>query len=327
MSQLRDRREFLRLGLGAAAAVASAGAAGFARTAAAQQFATKSLNVRQLRDSLYQLEGAASNMLLFDHRAARLMVDSGAADNGAELALIISQRLGGAPVGVLLNTHWHPEHTGGNDMLGRGGAKIIAHETTRLWMGTEYYVDWQDKTYEPRADIALPNDTFYSSDPQPIAIDIGDERIEYGHLREAHTDGDIYVLFRERNVLAAGGAVGGDPRRGAPAYPVPDYATGGWIGGLIAANEKLLELANEETLIVPHAGPPQSRADLQAQLAMLRTMRERVESLMRKGKSAAEMIESGVTKDFDERYGDAGALFVKNVYEGLWWAGRLTNSL
>jgi glyoxylase-like metal-dependent hydrolase (beta-lactamase superfamily II) len=324
MSELCDRREFLRLGVGAAAAVVSGGAAGLA---SAQQFATKSLNVRLLREGLYQLEGLASNMLLFDHRAARLMVDSGSADVGAELALIISQRLGGAPVGVLLNTHWHPDHTGGNDMLGRGGAKIIAHESTRLWMSTEYYVDWQDKTYEPRAEIALPNDTFYSSDPQPISVDIGDESIEYGHLREAHTDGDIYVLFRGRNVLAAGGAVGGDPRREAPAYPVPDYATGGWIGGLIAANEKLIELTNDDTLIVPHAGPPQTRADLQQQLAMLRTMRERVENLMRKGKSAAEMIESGVTKDFDERYGDDGALFVRNVYEGLWWAGRLTNSL
>jgi hypothetical protein len=177
MSKLRDRREFLRLGLGAAAAVAAGGVAGIA---SAQQFATKSLNVRPLREGLYQLEGLASNMLLFDHRAARLMVDSGSVGNGAELALIISQRLGGAPVGVLLNTHWHPDHTGGNDMLGRGGAKIVAHESTRLWMSTEYYVDWQDKTYEPRDAVALPNDTFYSSDPQPIVLDIGDEQIEYG---------------------------------------------------------------------------------------------------------------------------------------------------
>jgi glyoxylase-like metal-dependent hydrolase (beta-lactamase superfamily II) len=188
-------------------------------------------------------------------------------------------------------------------------------------MSTEYYVDWQDETYEPRAAEALPNDTFYSSDPQPLVLDVGGERIEYGHLREAHTDGDIYVRFRERNVIAAGGAVGG------ASYPIIDYATGGWIGGLIDANKKLLDFADDETLIVGHAGAVQTRADLAAQHEMLRKMRERVEELMRKGKSAAEMIASGVTTDFDGRYGTDGALFIRNAYEGLWWAGRLTNSL
>ena len=250
MHDLRDRREFLRLGLGVAAAVASARVAGLARTARAQQFATKSLNVRQLREGLYQLEGAASNMLMFDHRAARLMVDSGTADNGAELSLIISQRLGGAPVGVLLNTHWHPDHTGGNDLLGRGGAKIIAHESTRLWMSTEYYVDWEDTTYKPRESAALPTRTFYATDPQPIVAKIGDEEIEYGHLPEAHTDGDIYVWFKNRNVLAAGGVV----THGS--YPVIDYATGGWIGGLVDATRELLALTYAATLIGPAGRPP-----------------------------------------------------------------------
>jgi len=323
MSDQRDRREFLKVGLGAAVAIA----ASRVRSAAAQsQYPTEHLAVTKIRDGLHLIASDVSNCLLFDHRAARLLVDSGPPDLAAELAQIVSVRLGQAPIGVLLNTHWHPEHTGGNDMIGRDGAKIIAHESTRLWMSTEYYVDWQDRTYEPRARMALPNETFFSSDPQPCTLDIGDESLEYGHFREAHTDGDIYVLFRERNVLVAGGAVGGDPARNAAAYPVPDYATGGWIGGLIEASEKLLALSNDRTLIVPHAGPTQSRAEVQAQLAMLRTMRERVEGLMRKGRSAAEMIASGVTSDFDSRYGD-GSRFIRNVYEGLWWAGRLTNSL
>ena len=188
-------------------------------------------------------------------------------------------------------------------------------------MSTEYYVDWQDKTYAPRAAEALPNDTFYSSDPQPLVLELGGEQIEYGHLREAHTDGDIYVLFRERNVIAAGGVAGGGT------YPIIDYATGGWIGGLIDANKKLLDLANRETLIIGHAGAVQTRVQLAAQYEMLKAMRERVEGLMRKGKSAAEMIASGVTADFDGRFGTDSALFIRNVYESLWWAGRLTNSL
>jgi glyoxylase-like metal-dependent hydrolase (beta-lactamase superfamily II) len=275
-----------------------------------------------LRDGLTMLETAEANMLLLRTPAGGVLVDSGAPGQAKALSQAVADELGGEPLAALFNTHWHLDHTGANDVFGKAGTtRIIAHESTRLWMSTEYYVDWQDTTYAPRAAEALPNDTFYSSDPQPFVLDVGGERIEYGHLREAHTDGDIYVRFRERNVIAAGGAVGGG------SYPIIDYATGGWIGGLIDANQKLLEIANEDTLIVGHAGFVQTRAQLRDQHEMLRTMRERIEGLMRKGKSAAEMIASGVTKDFDGRYGTDGALFIRNAYEGLWWAGRLTNSL
>jgi glyoxylase-like metal-dependent hydrolase (beta-lactamase superfamily II) len=267
------------------------------------------------------LESDQANLLLLNTSAGGVLVDSGSPEQAGALSRIVSEQLGGAPLAALFNTHWHLDHTGANDVFGKAGTKIVAHENTRLWMSTEYYVDWQDKTYEPRAAEALPNETFYASDPQPLVLEVGGERVEYGHLREAHTDGDIYVLFRERNVLAAGGAVGGG------AYPIIDYATGGWIGGLIDANRKLIDLTNDKTLIVGHAGAVQTRAQLQAQHEMLKTMRERVEGLMRKGKSAAEMIASGVTQDFDGRYGTDGALFIRNAYEGLWWAGRLTNSL
>jgi glyoxylase-like metal-dependent hydrolase (beta-lactamase superfamily II) len=152
-------------------------------------------------------------------------------------------------------------------------------------------------------------------------LEAGREHIEYGVLKEAHTDGDIYVFFREHNVLATGGAVA------AGEYPILDYATGGWIGGLMSATETLLALANDETLFVPAVGPPQRRSFLQAQLEMLGTVRERIENMMRDGKSAAEMIAAGVTKEFDARFGANGAQFVQNVYGGLWWQGRLGGSL
>jgi len=293
--------------------------AGLRRGAA--QSAPAALAIVPLRDGLVQIRGPASNMLLLAGRDGALLVDSGAAETSAELRHTLDERLGGTRVGTLINTHWHPDHTGGNDSFGKAGAKIAAHESTRLWMSTEYYVDWQRRTYEPRAPEALPNATFFSSDPQPLVLEIGGEHVEYGHLREAHTDGDVYVHFRERNVIAAGGAVGGGM------YPILDPATGGWIGGLVEAQTKLLALTNDETLIVPHSGPAQSRAQLEEQLAMLRTVRERVENLMRKGRSAAEMIAAGVTAEFDARYGGDGPRFIRNMYDGLWWTGRLTNSL
>jgi cyclase len=319
MPRVRDRRGFLSASARLLGAGVLASIVGPRR--GATQNAAGVLVVVTLRDGLVQIRGPSSNALLLAERDGALLVDSGTAETSAELQHALDERLAGARVGTLINTHWHPDHTGGNDAFGKAGAKIAAHENTRLWMSTEYHVDWQRRTYEPRAPEALPNATFFSSDPQPLALEIGGEHVEYGHLREAHTDGDVYVHFRERNVIAAGGAVGGG------AYPILDPATGGWIGGLVEAQVKLLALTNEETLIVPHSGPAQSRAELEEQLAMLRTVRERVENLMRKGRSAAEMIAAGVTAEFDARYGGDGPRFIRNMYDGLWWTGRLTNSL
>jgi glyoxylase-like metal-dependent hydrolase (beta-lactamase superfamily II) len=201
------------------------------------------------------------------------------------------------------------------------GAKIIAHANTRLWMSTEYYVDWEDRTYVPRDAAALPTETFYSHDPQPIEIGFGDERIAYGDLRSAHTDGDIYVQFREQNIIAAGGAVC------VGQYPILDYATGGWIGGLMEATEKLLKMSDADTIIVPAIGPSRSRAYLASQYEMVSTVRGRVEDFMREGKSVPEMLAAGVTKEFDASFGNNGAEFVTNVYGGLWWQGRLNGAL
>jgi cyclase len=315
-----SRRSFLRLALGATALSASGLDLGpWVGSAQAQPAAA--LTETALRDGLTLIRGAGGNAVLLRGSTDAVLVDSGVAEQATALAALVRERVGAAPVGTLLNTHWHPAHTGGNDVFGALGTKIVAHENTRLWMATEYYVDWQDKTYAPRAATALPTTTFYATDPQPIAIDVGDERIEYGHLREAHTDGDIYVYFRERNVLVAGGAVA------AGAYPVIDYATGGWIGGLVDANAKLLELTNASTLIVPHDGPAHPRSHLEAQYDMLKTVRGRIENLMRKGKSIPEMLAADVTAGFDAAWGTNRERFVTNVYNGLWWAGRLSDSL
>jgi hypothetical protein len=129
------------------------------------------------------------------------------------------------------------------------------------------------------------------------------------------------VFFRERNVLVAGGAVA------AGAYPVIDYATGGWIGGLVDSTAKLLNITNANTLIVPHDGLAQPRSHLEAQYDMLKTVRGRIENLMRKGKSIAEMLAADVTAGFDPKWGTNRERFVANIYNGLWWAGRLGDSL
>lgn len=313
------RRKFLTLALTGAAAYATGLRAPFRGQALAQ--APGSLSTTPLRGGLSLIEGAGGNVVVLESKDAAAAVDTGAAEHATEVTDLIQRLRRDKPLAALLNTHWHPAHTGGNDALAPTAAKVIAHENTRLWMSTEYYVDWEDRTYSPRAAAALPNATFFATDPQPLAVEIGDERIEYGHLREAHTDGDLYVFFRERNVLAAGGAVTFG------AYPVIDYATGGWIGGLCDSTMKLLDLTNPDTLIVPAEGPAQRRTHLEAQYTMLTTVRGRIENLMRKGRSIDEMLAADVTSGFDSAWGANRERFVANIYHGLWWAGRLDGSL
>jgi glyoxylase-like metal-dependent hydrolase (beta-lactamase superfamily II) len=312
-----SRRRFLTKTLGAAAAATVGG--GVLRGAAAQS--TPALGEIELRDDLSLVTGLSTNVVVLRTAGAAALVDSGPPAHAAELAKLVRGRLGLLPVELLFNTHWHLEHTGGNEALRSGDTTIIAHELTRLWMSTEYYVDWEDRTYTPRESAALPTRTFYATDPQPLAAEIGDEEIEYGHLPEAHTDGDIYVWFKNRNVLVTGGVV----THGS--YPVIDHATGGWIGGLVEATRKLIALTNADTLIVPGRGAAQPRVHLTKQLEMLTVVRERIENLMRNGRSIAEMLDAEVTKEFDAAWGDNRERFVANIYHGLWWAGRLSDSL
>ena len=307
--ELLPRREFLGLlgGIGVVAAVA--GRSGAARGQQAP------LAVAELRQGLQLISGAGGNVVARPDSGALLLVDSGSAESAAALRRLLGERFGAAPVTVLFNTHWHPDHTGGNDALvGPGAASIIAHENTRLWMSTEFDVEWENKHYERRARASWPNKTFFTSDQQPLTVDFGGETIAYGHLLEAHTDGDIYVHFRERNVIVAGGVVT------AGRYPVLDYITGGWIGGMADATTKLLDMMDADTLVVPDVGPVQRRADLEAQVKMLQTVRERIEAIALEGRGVEDMLAADITKEFDAHYAGDSAQFVSNAYEGMWWS-------
>ncbi len=301
-----SRRQFLCAAGGASAALAVLGRAPLAR-------AQTALEVTPLRDGLALIRGAGGNVVLAT-AGTPLAVDSGSAARAQDLEAVIAERLGGAPLEVLLNTHWHPEHTGGNETIAPNGAIIAAHENTRLWMSTKIYVEEEDRYFLPRVPAALPNKTFFTSDKQPLEIGTGKAKAIYGRLPEAHTDGDIYVWFPEHNVLVAGGTVT------AGRYPTLDWLTGGWIGGMADACTKLAEMADAETLIVPDEGPPQRRADLLAQAEMLTAVRERIEAIAIQGRGVQEMISERITQEFDARYSGDPAKFIADAYEGMWWS-------
>jgi glyoxylase-like metal-dependent hydrolase (beta-lactamase superfamily II) len=307
----RSRRDFI--GLLSGIGVATAALTSRFGALHAQPGGT-GLALTEVRDGLQLIVGAGGNVVASSADGALLLIDTGAPEGAAPLRALLDERFDGAPVEILFNTHWHLDHTGGNEALvGERTPTIIAHENTRLWMSTEFDVEWENRHYERRSRTGWPNKTFFTSDKQPLTIEFGGETVQYGHLLEAHTDGDIYVRFPERNVIVAGGAVT------AGRYPVLDYITGGWIGGMADATTKLLAMMDADTVVVPDVGPVQRRGDLEAQVKMLSTVRERIEAIALQGLGVEDMIAAQITKEFDERYGTDSAQFIANAYEGMWW--------
>lgn len=294
----RTRREFLRL--------AAAGAAGFGWPAAPRAEAGL-VSAVDLAGSLVLFSGAGGNVVACRGPDGLVLVNGGSADRSAALLAALEARFPAVRVDTLFNTDWHAEHTGSNVPLGRAGAAIVAHEHTKQYLRTRRVIEWQHRTYPPLGPEGIPGRTFRAAG----AMMVGGERIEYGHLGQAHTDGDIYVFFRTANVLVVGDVLG------VGAYPIADYTSGGWLVGLLNATKTLLDLAAPDTRVVPGTGPVQTRAALEAQHAMLGAMRERFVRMIRQGMGPEDMLAAGVTSDFDGAWGSP-ELFVATSYRGLW---------
>ena len=292
------RRTFLQALAGSAALV-------LPRPAAAQA----GLQSTALGERLTLITGSGNNLIaLAGDSGTSLLVDAGDAAHASDLLKLTGR------VGTVLNTHYHLESTGGNDVMASAGAKIVAHLNTRLWMTQEIIRDWEGgKVYPPRAKAALPTEAFRGPSGE---MTLGSERIEYGLLTQAHTDGDLFVHFKNANVLAVGDAV--QPGR----LPSLDWFCGGWIGGMQNAQKTLLDRADDRTRIVPAKGPVMTKADLQATHATISRIREKLVTLVKKGQGAQNLIDARAVDEFaDVMPGDA-ATFLYVAYRGLWAHAR-----
>ena len=295
------RREMLK---------AAASAAGLALGAPAlrvfAQTSTQPSNIQRLSDDLVlvSIPGEA-NIVVQTGADGVLLVDGGSASAYDALMKAVSGLPGGGPVRTIFNTHWHPEQTGGNERFGKTGAAIIAHENTRLWLATDVVWPWNGRRFTRASKIAQPNKTFYNTGELTSGV-------RYGHIPDAaHTDGDLYVYFPEQNVLAVGDAVTGE------GWPIVDYTTGGWIGGIVGGLQRLQILANAETRIVPARGPVLSVADLKTQTNMYGTIYDRLTQSLNKGRGPSEAVAAQPTKEFDAKMGNPDE-FVRRAFESLW---------
>jgi len=193
----------------------------------------------------------------------------------------------------ILNTHWHPEHTGGNKDLGEAGALIVAHDNVRRRMSTEQFIEAFGMKVPPSPEKALPVVTFDNA----VTLHINGDDIHAFHVPPAHTDGDAVVHFRRADVIHMGDLYFNGM------YPFIDVASGGSFEGMIAGADRALALAGEKTRVIPGHGPVGGRAELRAYRDMLATVRDRVKPLVQAGKTPAEVAAARPTADLDAKWG------------------------
>jgi len=291
---------------------AAGGAAGFVLGAPLRGFAQapapapSDAGIQRLNDDLFVIANPGeANVVAHTTANGVLLVDGGSAAGADRLMKAVAGLPGSGAVHTIFNTHWHPEQTGLNEQLGAAGKTIIAHENTRLWLTRDVTWSWNGRQFKRLPKVAQPNKTFYTTG----ALESG---VRYGYIPDAaHTDGDMYVYFPRQNVLAVGDAVSGQ------GWPVVDWATGGWIGGIVGGLQRLRTIANEGTRIVPGRGPVLAFADLTQQYEMYGKIYDRLTQLLNKGRGPGEAVEARPTKEFDAQMGN-GDEFVRRAFESLW---------
>ncbi len=261
---------------------------------------------QEVRDGFHVLFGDGGNIgLSVGEEGIYLIDDESIPITGKLLAAI--RQISDAPIGFVINTHWHYDHAGGNEMLGGGGAVIIAHDNARARMQTGMTYPGFDKTIDPTAPAGLPVLTFNGES----SLHLNGTEARAIHIPHAHTDGDLLVWFPGLNVIHAGDAFinGG--------YNFIDWFSGGSIGGTIAAMEKIIELADDDTLVIPGHGPLTGKARVRQVADMLTSIRDRVRLLREQGKTVEEAVAARPTIDWDAEFGTlmmSPQLLVTSIY-------------
>ena len=252
-------------------------------------------------DNVSIVDAGGANLLAVSAGDGIVLVDSGGAQFKDQVMGLRGK------VQTLFNTHHHTDQTGNNEVFSAAGAKIIAHKRTLEWMASDHWVQAEGRYETARPKAARPTETFLTTG----SLKTGGEEIEYGYLTLAHTNGDIYVFFRNANVLAVGDVA--SPLRD----PALDYLTGAWIGGRVDAMDILLKVANEQTRIVPAYGPPMSKTEFKAERDMMEEVRDRLFKQVREGDGPKDMLEGGVLKGLARTWKDPYK-FLYDAAKGCW---------
>jgi glyoxylase-like metal-dependent hydrolase (beta-lactamase superfamily II) len=321
-----SRREMLRSSatLAGSAFLLRASAAGDARQTPSAadllasmraKFNAAPLETQRLAGDVTMLSGPGGSVVVLNGPDGKFVVDTFVAPAWPRLKKALDG-LGNAPVKCVIDTHWHFDHTDNNAPLHAAGATVLAHENTKKRMSEPHDLPVLYRGsdgalaglhFDPSPVEALPQQTFADS----YKLQANGETLALQHVAAAHTDTDIYVHFEKANVIQMGDLFFNWM------YPYIDPSTGGKITGMIAAADKILSLAANDTKIVAGHGPLGNRADLMKFRDMLVTSRDRIEKLKSAGKSAQEAVAEKPFADLDAIWGKGiinGEQFGQLVY-------------
>lgn len=296
------------LGLATASMVATLALTGIA---VAQDFSRIEIKAEKLNETTWMLVGAGGNMGLSVGEDAVFLVDDQYAPMAPKIKAAIAA-ITNKPVQFVMNTHFHFDHTGGNEALGQEGAIIVAHDNVRRRLSAEQVISFAGSSARQAASpkVALPVITV----PGAISFHINGEEVQAFHVPAAHTDGDLIVHFKGGDIVHMGDVFFNG------SYPFIDIGSGGSPLGMVAAFDRVLALAGERTKIIPGHGPLADRAALKRTREMLATLTQRIADQRRAGKSDEQIRAAKPTADHDAVWGQGFIKpdqFVQLVLNGL----------
>jgi len=271
---------------------------------AQQDFSSVRIEPEKVADGIYVLKGAGGNIGLSVGEDGAFMIDDQFAPL-SEKILAAVKAITAEPLRFVVNTHWHGDHTGGNESMGKAGALLVAHENVRRRMSAEQFNATFDRTTPPSPPGALPVVTFTDA----LTFHWNGQTIRVFHVDPAHTDGDSIIHFVEADVLHMGDLFFNG------SYPYIDVSSGGRIGGVVSAAERVLKAAGDRTRLIPGHGPVGTKADLEAYRDVVATVGDRVAALKAQGRSREEVVAAKPTAELDAKWGQG---FMKpDVWVGL----------